>query len=284
MRGEFTPLKLEPIVVGALREDCPWGDLTTSSLFPTAAQARAQVVSRKPGVVAGLPVLREVFRYLDSEVRVTVHCCEGTEVGAGQVVATVDGDARAILTGERVALNFLGRLSGIATLTRRYVEAVAGLPCRIVDTRKTTPGLRFLEKYAVRVGGGSNHRFGLSDGVLVKDNHLALLYRQGLSLREAIQRIRTRVPHGVRIQVEAESLHRVEEILAAGADAILLDNMDLATLQRAVALCRGRVLREASGGITLENVRAVAQTGVDLISVGALTHSAPALDFALEVQ
>ncbi|MDR7462981.1 MAG: carboxylating nicotinate-nucleotide diphosphorylase, partial [Armatimonadota bacterium] len=208
---------------------------------------------------------------------------DGAEVERGQVVAVVEGDGRALLAGERVALNFLSHLSGIATLTRRYVQAVAGLPCRIVDTRKTAPGLRVLQKYAVRVGGGANHRFGLSDGVLVKDNHLAMLKRQGVSLRQALERLRARVPHGIRIQVEVTDLDQVHEAVEAGADALLFDNMDLQTLRQAVARCRGRVLTEASGGVTLETVRAVAETGVDLISVGALTHSAPALDLSLEI-
>ncbi|MCS7173538.1 MAG: carboxylating nicotinate-nucleotide diphosphorylase [Armatimonadetes bacterium] len=277
------PPALVRIVTAALEEDLPWGDLTTESLFPTALQVRGEVVARRPGVIAGLPVLEAVFRRLDPEVRIAVRCAEGSEVEPGQAVAVVEGDGRAILAGERVALNFLSRMSGIATLTRRYVQAIAGLPCRIVDTRKTTPGLRILEKYAVRVGGGANHRFGLSDGVLVKDNHWSLLRREGISLQEALAAIRARVPHGVRIQVEVADLGQIEEALRAGADALLLDNMDLETLRRAVILCRGRALTEASGGITLENVRAVAETGVDLISVGALTHSAPALDLSLEI-
>ncbi len=284
MRAELPPLALARIVTASLQEDLPWGDLTTESLFPTALSARGEVVAKRPGVLAGVPVLEAVFQRLSPEAKVTVGCPEGAEVEPGQVVVVVEGDARALLAGERVALNFLSRLSGIATLTRRYVEAVAGLPCRIVDTRKTTPGLRLLEKYAVRVGGGTNHRFGLSDGVLVKDNHLSLLRREGVSLREALARIRSRVPHGVRIQVEVTDLEQVEEALEAGADALLLDNMDLVTLREAVARCRGRAITEASGGVTLETVRAVAETGVDLISVGALTHSAPALDLSLELR
>lgn len=268
----------------ALREDLPWGDLTTDSLFPGPLRGQGEVVAKRAGVIAGLPLLEEVFRQLNPGVRVQPEVTDGAEVQRGQVVARLEGDVRSLLAGERVALNFLCRLSGVATLTRRYVQAVAGLPCRIVDTRKTTPGLRALEKYAVRVGGGANHRFGLSDGVLVKDNHLALLRREGVSLREAVARIRARVPHGVRIQVEVTDPDQVEEVVAAGADALLLDNMDLHSLREAVARCRGRALTEASGGITLESVRAVAETGVDLISVGALTHSAPALDLSLEIR
>ncbi|MDW8155749.1 MAG: carboxylating nicotinate-nucleotide diphosphorylase [Armatimonadota bacterium] len=275
---------MERVVREALREDLPWGDITTDSLFPGPLRAHGEVVAKRAGVVAGLPLLEEVFRQLDPGVRVHPEVTDGTEVERGHVVARLEGDGRSLLAGERVALNFLCRLSGIATLTRRYVQAVSGLPCRIVDTRKTTPGLRALEKYAVRVGGGANHRFGLSDGVLVKDNHLALLRREGVSLREAVARIRARVPHGVRIQVEVTDPEQVEEVVEAGADALLMDNMDLPSLREAVARCRGRVLTEASGGITLESVRAVAETGVDVISVGALTHSAPALDLSLEIR
>lgn len=284
VHGSLLTAELERVVAAALREDLPWGDLTTESLFPEALAARGEVMAKKPGVIAGLPVLEVVFRQLSPEVRVRLEVAEGAGVERGQVVAVVEGDGRAMLAGERVALNFLSHLSGIATLTRRYVQAVAGLPCRIVDTRKTTPGLRVLQKYAVRVGGGANHRFGLSDGVLVKDNHLAMLKRQGVSLRQALERLRARVPHGIRIQVEVTDVDQVREAVEAGADALLFDNMDLQTLRQAVARCRGRVLTEASGGITLETVRAVAETGVDLISVGALTHSAPALDLSLEVR
>lgn len=284
VHGSLPTAELERVVAAALREDLPWGDLTTESLFPEALAARGEVMAKKPGVIAGLPVLEVVFRQLSPEVRVRLEVAEGAGVERGQVVAVVEGDGRAMLAGERVALNFLSHLSGIATLTRRYVQAVAGLPCRIVDTRKTTPGLRVLQKYAVRVGGGANHRFGLSDGVLVKDNHLAMLKRQGVSLRQALERLRARVPHGIRIQVEVTDVDQVREAVEAGADALLFDNMDLQTLRQAVARCRGRVLTEASGGITLETVRAVAETGVDLISVGALTHSAPALDLSLEVR
>lgn len=283
MHGSLPAAELERVVAAALREDLPWGDLTTESLFPEALPARGAVMAKRPGVIAGLPVLEVVFRQLSPEVRVRLEMADGAEVERGQVVAVVEGDGRALLAGERVALNFLSHLSGIATLTRRYVQAVAGLPCRIVDTRKTAPGLRVLQKYAVRVGGGANHRFGLSDGVLVKDNHLAMLNRQGVSLRQALERLRARVPHGIRIQVEVTDLDQVHEAVEAGADALLFDNMDLQTLRQAVARCRGRVLTEASGGVTLETVRAVAETGVDLISVGALTHSAPALDLSLEI-
>jgi len=282
--GQLPSHLLEPVVAAALREDLPWGDLTTEALFPPGTRARAEVLVKRPGVLAGLEVFGAVFRYLDREARLEVYSPDGTEVQAGTVAAAVEADARALLAGERVALNFLNHLSGVATLTRRFVRAVEGLPCCIVDTRKTIPGLRLLEKYAVRAGGGANHRFGLSDGVLVKDNHLALLRRQGVSLEEALRRLRHRVPHGVRVQVEVTDLEQLDEVLSAGVDAVLLDNMPLEALREAVARCRGRAVTEASGGITLENVRAVAETGVDLISVGALTHSAPALDVSLELR
>jgi nicotinate-nucleotide pyrophosphorylase (carboxylating) len=228
-------------------------------------------------VIAGLDAFEAVFRALDPDVRVERHVADGDALPGAAPVATVSGSLRALLTGERTALNLLGRLSGIATLTRSYVDAVAGTGVAILDTRKTTPGLRLLEKRAVASGGGRNHRFGLDDGVLVKDNHLAVAG----SVARAVGRLRaaTELP----IEVECDTLDQVEEAIAAGADAILLDNMGLEDLSRAVALARGRARLEASGGVTLETVRAVAETGVDEISIGALTHSAPALDVSLEL-
>jgi nicotinate-nucleotide pyrophosphorylase (carboxylating) len=279
---ELPAFALDRIVEAALAEDLPWGDLTTDNLIPTGVTARAEAVARAGGVIAGLPVFERVFVRLDPQVTVAACCRDGTPVRPGEVVAVVEGPARSLLRGERVALNFLQRLSGIATLTSQYVAAVAGLPCRIIDTRKTTPGLRLLEKYAVRMGGGANHRFGLSDGILIKDNHLAILRREGIPLASALADLRRRIPHGVRIQVEVENLEEVREALAAGADALLFDNMSPELLREAVALARGRAITEASGGITLETVRIVAETGVDLISVGALTHSARALDISLD--
>jgi nicotinate-nucleotide pyrophosphorylase (carboxylating) len=279
---ELPAFALDRIVEAALAEDLPWGDLTTDNLIPAGVTARAEAVAKASGVIAGLPVFERVFARLDPQVKVTACCRDGSPVRPGQVVAAVEGPARSLLRGERVALNFLQRLSGIATLTSQYVAAVAGLPCRIIDTRKTTPGLRLLEKYAVRMGGGANHRFGLSDGILIKDNHLAVLRREGIPLASALAELRRRIPHGVRIQVEVENLEEVREALAAGADALLFDNMSPELLREAVALARGRAITEASGGITLETVRTVAETGVDLISVGALTHSARALDISLD--
>ncbi len=281
---ELPAFAVDRVVEAALAEDLPWGDLTTDNLIPAGLTAAGEVRVKAEGVIAGLPVFERVFHRLDPRVRVELRCHDGAAVKPGDIVAVVTGPARSILRGERVALNFLQRLSGIATLTSNYVAAVSGLPCRIIDTRKTTPGLRLLEKYAVRMGGGANHRFGLSDGILIKDNHLALLRREGTSLVAALAELRRRIPHGVRIQVEVESLAEAEEALAAGADALLFDNMPLDLLRQGVALARGRAITEASGGITLENVRAVAETGVDLISVGALTHSVRALDISLDFQ
>jgi nicotinate-nucleotide pyrophosphorylase (carboxylating) len=269
---------LERVVEAALAEDVGQGDVTTDSTVAPDAQGTAELVTRAPGVVAGLDAVEAVFRALDPGIVFEPLVDEGTTLATPVAVARVSGPLRAILTGERTALNLLGRLSGIATLTRRYVDAVAGTGVEILDTRKTTPGLRSLEKHAVACGGGTNHRFGLDDGVLVKDNHL----RAAGSVQAAVERLRgaTDLP----IEVECDTLEQVEDALAAGADAILLDNMRLDELRHAVALTDGRARLEASGGVTLDTVRAVAETGVDQISVGALTHSAPALDVSLELR
>jgi len=268
---------LERVVAAALAEDVGTGDVTTEATVDTDAVGTAELVTRTPGVVAGLAAVEAVFRALDPAIRFEPLVEEGGLVREPVAVARVSGSLRAILTGERTALNFLGRFSGIATLTRRYVDAVAGTGVAILDTRKTTPGLRVLEKRAVASGGGRNHRFGLSDGVLVKDNHL----RAAGSVRAAVERLRaaTDLP----VEVECDTLEQVDEALAAGADAILLDNMSLDELRAAAGLARGRARLEASGGVTLDTVRTVAETGVDEISIGALTHSAPALDVSLEL-
>ena len=264
----------------ALVEDLGPGDITTEAVIPADARLRAAFVYREPAVVAGLLVVREVFARLGAAGALDEAVVEGASVEAGAVAAVVEASARAVLTGERVALNFLQRLSGIATLTRAYVGAIAGTRARILDTRKTTPGLRALEKHAVVVGGGANHRMGLYDAVLVKDNHLACVG----DLAMAVRRAKAAAPSGVRVQVEVDRLEDAEVAIASGADALLLDNMPPDTVREAVATTRGRALLEASGRITLENVRAYAETGVDFISVGALTHSAPAIDIGLEVQ
>jgi nicotinate-nucleotide pyrophosphorylase (carboxylating) len=269
--------QLERTVYAALAEDLGEGDVTTEATIDEGTAGSATLVVREPGVVCGLRIVETVFRALDPEIVFEPVVDEGTFVDGGPV-AHVRGSKRAILTGERTALNFLGRLCGIATLTRRFVDAVAGTGVTILDTRKTTPGLRALEKHAVFVGGGRNHRFGLDDGVLVKDNHL----RAAGSVREAVERLRaaTDLP----LEIECDTLAQVEEAVCAGTEAILLDNMSTDELRAAVALVDGRARLEASGGVTLETVRAIAETGVDEISVGALTHSARSLDVSLELQ
>jgi nicotinate-nucleotide pyrophosphorylase (carboxylating) len=278
------PLKLPPLLVeravaAALEEDLALaGDITTDSIIPTEAQGAAAVVLRKPGVVAGLDLVEAAFKALDPEAGLQRIVDDGGEVAAGAVIAEIWGKTRALLTGERTALNFLGRLSGIATLTASYVAAVEGTKARIACTRKTTPGLRAFEKYAVRCGGGVNHRFGLYDAVLVKDNHIAAAG----SLAKALERLHARGGHLVEIEVEVDTLQQLEEALRFPIDAVLLDNMDVATLKKAVKLVAGRVTTEASGGVSLENVGEIASTGVDLISVGALTHSPRNLDSSLE--
>jgi nicotinate-nucleotide pyrophosphorylase (carboxylating) len=269
---------LERAVYAALAEDVGEGDVTTEATVDPEAVGTAEVLLREAGVVCGLAAAEAVFRALDPDVSFEPLVEEGVVVDYPGPVALVTGPERAILTGERTALNFLGRMSGIATVTRRYVDAVAGTGVAILDTRKTTPGLRALEKYAVVCGGGRNHRFGLDDGVLVKDNHL----RASGSIEAALETLRTATD--LPVEVECDTLEQVSQALDAGADAILLDNMTLDELRAAVALAGGRARLEASGGITLENVRAVAETGVDEISVGALTHSARSLDVSLELR
>ena len=270
---------VEQAVATALEEDLGGvGDITTNAIIPPDAQGDASIIVRKPGVIAGLDLAAASFKSLDPDVRFTRIVEDGSKVEAGATIARIAGKTRALLTGERTALNFFGRLSGIATLTAGYVAAVEGTHAKIVETRKTTPGLRALEKYAVRCGGGVNHRFGLYDAVLVKDNHIAAAG----GLAEALNAVRTAVGHLVKIEVEVDTLDQLEKVLRFPIDAVLLDNMDAGTLKRAIALVKGRVITEASGGVTLESVREIAKTGVDLISVGALTHSARSLDSSLE--
>jgi len=268
----------------ALAEDLGAGDVTTGLTVGPRARGWGRIVTREGGVVACAEMAATVFLERDPELYVGAEAGDGQVVGAGTPVLSVRGYLRPILEAERVALNFLQRMSGIATLTRRFVEAVEGTGARIVDTRKTTPGLRALEKYAVRCGGGRNHRFGLGDGFLLKDNHRAAIRAMGPTLAERIREARDALPHTVLLEVEVDDLEELDEALEARVDAVLLDNFSLEELRAAVDRARGAVLLEASGGITLETVRAVAETGVDLISVGALTHSAPALDLSLEVE
>lgn len=280
--------ELRRVVSAALAEDVGWGDITTRSLIDPSVRAHASIVVKEPGLLAGMPVLVETFNQVDPTVAIEIRHQDGEVLSAGQVVAQLHGPASGILTGERVALNFLQRLSGIATLTAAFVAEVRGFHARIVDTRKTTPGLRALEKYAVRVGGGSNHRFNLSDGVLIKENHLAALIAGGISesrvVEEAIRLARLKAPHTAKVEVEVERIDQVMQAVSAGADIILLDNMSLDQLREAVAMVAGRCILEASGGVNLNTVQAIASTGVDLISVGALTHSAKALDISLDME
>jgi len=269
---------LERAVLAALAEDIGAGDVTTEATVPENAVGTAELLVKEPGVVCGLRAAESTFRALDPDIRFEALANDGDVIDEPPaLVARVAGSERAILTGERVALNFLGRLSGIATLTRRYVEAVDGTGAAVLDTRKTTPGLRALEKHAVAVGGGRNHRFGLDDAVLVKDNHL----RAAGSVADAVRLVRA--ASDLPIEVECETLTQVAEALGADVDAILLDNMTLAELREAVALAAGRARLEASGGVSLDTIRAIAETGVDEISVGALTHSARSLDVSLEL-
>ncbi len=282
----FTPLppfELESLVKAALREDAPHGDITTHALLDPALHAQANVVAKQDLTLAGVAVLHAVYRALDPAVEVTAPFEDGATLEAGQTFATLQGPAHSILGGERVALNFLQHLSGIATLTSRFCAEIRHYPAILVDTRKTIPGLRRLEKWAVALGGGTNHRTSLSDGVLIKDNHLVLLEAQGTTLREACRKAKERLSHHFRICVEVETLEQIDQALDGGADVLLLDNMSPSLVREAVGLVKGRAQTEVSGGITLENVREYAATGVDSISIGALTHSAPAVDISLDV-
>lgn len=271
---------LQKLVEYSLSEDIGSGDLTSDSIVPADAVSTGYIVAKEAGVIAGLPIVEMVFRGLNPEAQFLAHAGDGEWVEQGRVLMAVHGSARAILTGERLALNFLQRLSGIATRTAQLVKLVGGGKPAIVDTRKTTPGLRMLEKYAVRMGGGHNHRFGLYDAVLIKDNHIKIAG----GITKAVALARRGSPHTSKIEVEVENLAGVKEALEAGADIIMLDNMTPQLMQKAVALVSGRALVEASGGITEENIRAVATAGVDLISIGALTHSIKSLDISLDLE
>lgn len=276
------PLKqheLTALVRGALDEDAAFNDLTTIATVVSDRRARASMVAREAGVLAGMPIALECFRQLDAKVAMRVDAEDGSHVSAGATVLYVTGHARALLSAERVALNFMQRLSGIASLTARFVEAVRGTGALILDTRKTTPGWRVLEKYAVRAGGGVNHRADLSSAILIKDNHLAAVDGDvGLAVRRARELARA----DIKVEVECDRREQVEAALAAGADIVMLDNMSLDEMRACVKLVAGRAIVEASGGVTLATVRGIAETGVDWISVGALTHSTPAMDLALD--
>jgi len=272
------------IVRMALLEDAPWGDLTSQTLIPASATVTAHLVSREPGVLCGEDLVTAAFTLTDPDIRTEFHVSDGQTFATRAVLATIHGSARGILQAERIALNFAQRLSGIATLTAAYVDETKGTKARIVDTRKTTPGLRLFERYAVRCGGGHNHRFSLSDAVMAKDNHLAILSASSTeTLTEALIAARAELPHTTHLEVEVDRLDQLDAVLAAGVDTILLDNFSLADLSAAVELIAGRAHVEASGGVTLDRIRGVASTGVDIISSGALTHSVRALDLALDI-
>ncbi len=276
----MTDFQLRPLVEAALREDLRSGDITTQALIPENLRGVAAMNFRVDGVVCGLRLAQIAFQTLDSDAKITVLASEGQKVGAGETVLRVSASGRALLSAERVALNFAQRMSGIATLTAQFVAATEGTKAVIADTRKTTPGLRLLEKYAVKCGGGSNHRFALDDLILIKDNHIALCG----GIAQAVERARDFVGHAVKIEVECDTLAQVEAAVRARADILLLDNMGPEILAQAVEIIGGRALSEASGGVNLETVRAIAQSGVDIISVGALTHGAKSLDIGLDVE
>lgn len=274
---------LERTVAAALEEDAPWGDLTSATLIVETALARAELVAREPGVFSGGEVFTAAFTLTDPRTRVDLLVEDGEYFETGANLALVSGPARSVLTAERIGLNFVQRMAGISTLTAQYVAEVAHTGARIADTRKTTPGLRAFERHAVRMGGGHNHRFSLSDAVMVKDNHLAVLAQKGVSVTAALQGAIAQLPHTTHVEVEVDRLDQIEPVLAAGIGTIMLDNFSLADLRAGVAQVGGRAIVEASGGVDLSTVRAIAETGVDVISVGALTHSARALDLGLDI-
>ena len=275
---------IETVVRAALVEDAPWGDLTSQLLIPESAYATARLVAREPGTFAGGEVFAAAMTLTDPAIEVVLERADGEEFAAGDTLATVSGPARSVLQGERVALNFTQRMSGIATLTAAFVREVDGTSARVVDTRKTTPGLRAFERHAVRAGGGHNHRYSLSDAVMAKDNHLAVLTAQsGLSVTDALLAVRAQLSHTTHLEVEVDRIDQIEPVLAAGVDTIMLDNFTLDELREGVALIAGCAIVEASGNVSLATVRAIAETGVDVISSGALTHSVRSLDLGLDV-
>ena len=274
---------IRDLIDAALAEDVGQGDPTTDALIEPGLNGSATLVSRENGVIAGIDVAVEVFTQFDPELDTEPLVKDGSSVNAGEQLASVSGSMASILKAERTAVNFLQHLSGVATMTRRYVDAVQGFRAQIVDTRKTTPGLRKLEKHAVAMGGGRNHRYNLGDGILIKDNHIEAMALQGIGIGDVVKRAHARASHMIKVEIEVETLEQLEEVLKAGADLVLLDNMGPEQMETAVSITDGRALLEASGGITFETVREVAGTGVDIISVGALTHSAPALNISLDM-
>ncbi len=280
----LTRAMIDRAVAAALEEDAPWGDITSEMLIPESSTARADLIAREPGVFSGGDVFAAAFRLTDPAIVVDVLVEDGEHFATGTVLAVVSGSARGVLAAERIGLNFVQRMSGIATLTARYVAEVAHTGARIADTRKTTPGLRAFERHAVVNGGGHNHRFSLSDAVMAKDNHLAVLAQKGVSVTAALQGAIARLPHTTHVEVEVDRLEQIDAVLAAGIGTIMLDNFSIDDLRRGVEQVGGRAIVEASGGVSLETVREIAETGVDVISVGALTHSARALDLGLDVR
>ena len=280
----LTTATLHRVIGAALEEDAPWGDLTSTTLLPADATATADLVAREAGIFSGGEVFAAAFRLTDASLDVDLHVGDGDEFSAGDVLASVSGSARSVLTAERVALNFTQRMSGIATLTAAYVAAIDDSDARIADTRKTTPGLRAFERHAVESGGGRNHRYSLSDAVMAKDNHLAVLKRSGLDLATALREALSRLPHTTHVVVEVDRVDQIDAVLDGGAHTVLLDNFSLDDLRAGVALIGDRAIVEASGGVNLDTVGDIARTGVDVISVGALTHSARALDMGLDLR
>jgi nicotinate-nucleotide pyrophosphorylase (carboxylating) len=279
------PLKIiDHLIDLACKEDIGTGDITTQILILPGLKTKAIILAKSEGVLAGIEVAKRVFLKLDPEMKFKILIKDSSPLKKGDIIAEVRGKAHAILTGERTALNFLQRLSGIATHTSQFLELVRDLSVLIIDTRKTTPGYRLLEKYAVRMGGGHNHRLNLADGILIKDNHLALLRTKGKTLKEAVAQAKKKAPRGLKVEVETTNLDEVREAVSAGADIIMFDNMSPAMMRRGVKLLPKGIMSEASGGVNLENVRAIAETGVDFISIGALTHSSKTLDISLELQ
>lgn len=281
--AELQTQHIESIVARALEEDLGQGDVTTDALIPSGIEARGSILIKASGTLAGIEVAKAVFHQVEASLEFAKLIDDGMRVQPGDVVATITGKAAAILKAERVALNFLQRMSGIASETAKYVAAVSGTKAKVLDTRKTVPGMRPLDKYAVSLGGGQNHRYNLGDGVLIKDNHLAILRAMGIEFNEAIERARANVSNEMGIEVEVESVEQAQKALDAGANVLLLDNMAPADMRIVANAAKGYALTEASGSITLENIREVAETGVDFISIGALTHSTKALDISLEL-
>jgi nicotinate-nucleotide pyrophosphorylase (carboxylating) len=282
--SNLSPEYLDQIIRTALEEDAVRADVTTDTLIPCDLQGTAYVLVKAPGVLAGAGVVSRVFQIIDASLKVEITIKDGTVVKPGDIPVRLSGNVRSILKGERVALNFIQRLSGIASTTAQYVEKVKDLKVDVADTRKTTPGLRVLEKYAVRMGGGRNHRSNLSEAVLIKDNHFAALRALGMSYKEIVAKAKQDVSPEIKVEAEATTIHEVEEAVEAGADIVMLDNMNTADMTRAVELIAGRAEVEASGNFRLNNIRSAAETGVDFISVGALTHSYNSLDISLEIE